>query len=120
MKHRYLPMTEQDQKEMLSSIGVEKVEELFSDIPESVRFKGEYKIKPAKSESALMKELSNLASKNADLKQYTSFLGAGVYDHYHRLLWIMSFHVRNFIQPIRHINRKFLKGNYKLFLNFKR
>ena len=68
MKHRYLPMTEQDQKEMLASIGVEKVEELFSDIPESVRFKGEYKIKPAKSESALMKELSNLASKNADLK----------------------------------------------------
>lgn len=82
MKHRYLPMTEQDQKEMLSSIGVEKVDELFSDIPESVRFKGEYKIKPAKSESALMKELSNLASKNADLTRYTSFLGAGVYDHY--------------------------------------
>ncbi len=82
MKHRYLPMTEQDQKEMLSSIGVEKVEELFSDIPESVRFKGEYKIKPAKSEPALLKELSNLASKNADLKRYTSFLGAGVYDHY--------------------------------------
>ena len=82
MKHRYLPMTEQDQKEMLASIGVEKVEELFSDIPESVRFKGEYKIKPAKSEPALLKELSNLASKNADLKRYTSFLGAGVYDHY--------------------------------------
>ena len=82
MKHRYLPMTEQDQKEMLSSIGVEKVEELFSDIPESVRFKGEYKIKPAKSEPALLKELSNLASKNADLKRYASFLGAGVYDHY--------------------------------------
>ena len=30
MKHRYLPMTEQDQKEMLRSIGVETVEELFS------------------------------------------------------------------------------------------
>ena len=86
MKHRYLPMTEQDQKEMLASIGVEKVEELFSDIPESVRFKGEYKIKPAKSESALMKELSNLASKNADLKQHTSFLGAGVYDHYQPII----------------------------------
>lgn len=86
MKHRYLPMTEQDQKEMLSSIGVETVDELFSDIPESVRFKGEYKIKPAKSESALMTELSNLASKNADLKRYTSFLGAGVYDHYQPII----------------------------------
>ena len=82
MKHRYLPMTEQDQKEMLSAIGVEKVDELFSDIPESVRFKGEYNIKQAKSESALIKELSQLAAKNANVKSHTSFLGAGVYDHY--------------------------------------
>ena len=84
MKHRYLPMTEQDQKEMLASNWSRiRLKTLFSDIPESVRFKGEYKIKPAKSESALLKELSNLASKNADLKRHTSFLGAGVYDHYH-------------------------------------
>lgn len=82
MKHRYLPMTESDQKAMLDTIGVGSVEELFSDIPESVQFKGEYNIKKAKSETALMKELSQLASKNADLKTNTSFLGAGVYDHY--------------------------------------
>jgi glycine dehydrogenase subunit 1 len=82
MKHRYLPMTEQDQKEMLSAIGVSNTDELFSDIPEKVRFQGEYNIKPAKSESALLKELTKLAVKNADTKRYASFLGAGVYDHY--------------------------------------
>ncbi|WP_340371708.1 aminomethyl-transferring glycine dehydrogenase subunit GcvPA [Peribacillus sp. FSL E2-0218] len=82
MKHRYLPMTEQDQQDMLQVIGVPTVEELFKDIPESVRFQGEYDIKPAKSEPALMKELARLASRNADLKSYASFLGAGVYDHY--------------------------------------
>ncbi|MGE7601249.1 aminomethyl-transferring glycine dehydrogenase subunit GcvPA [Peribacillus sp. NPDC097675] len=82
MKHRYLPMTEQDKQEMLEVIGVKTVDDLFSDIPESVRFQGEYDIKPAKSEPALLKELSKLASKNADLKNYVSFLGAGVYDHY--------------------------------------
>jgi glycine dehydrogenase subunit 1 len=82
MKHRYLPMTEQDKKAMLEAIGVSSVEELFSDIPEKVRFKGEYNIKPAKSETALMKELFQLAGKNADLKTNISFLGAGVYDHY--------------------------------------
>lgn len=82
MKHRYLPMTESDQKAMLEKIGVRSVEELFSDIPESVRFKGEYKIKPAKSETALLKELTKMAQKNADLRTNTSFLGAGVYDHY--------------------------------------
>lgn len=82
MKHRYLPMTDQDKQEMLSAIGVSAVDELFSDIPESVRFQGEYNIKPAKSESSLLKELSRLAAKNADLKSHASFLGAGVYDHY--------------------------------------
>ncbi|NMO78429.1 aminomethyl-transferring glycine dehydrogenase subunit GcvPA [Niallia alba] len=82
MKHRYLPMTVQDQKEMLEVIGVSSVEELFSDIPEKVRFQGDYQIKPAKSESALLKELTKLAKKNADAKANVSFLGAGVYDHY--------------------------------------
>ncbi|MGM9927345.1 MAG: aminomethyl-transferring glycine dehydrogenase subunit GcvPA [Bacillus sp. (in: firmicutes)] len=82
MKHRYLPMTENDQQEMLQAIGISTIDELFEDIPESVRFKGEYKIKKAKSESALTKELGALAAKNYDTKAYTSFLGAGVYDHY--------------------------------------
>src|SRR3954453_9023745 len=82
MKHRYLPMTETDKQAMLETIGVTSVDELFSDIPEQVRFKGEYNIKKAKSESALLKELSQLAAKNADLRSNTSFLGAGVYDHY--------------------------------------
>ena len=54
----------------------------YSDIPEKVRFKGEYNIKKAKSETALIKELTQLAAKNADLQTNTSFLGAGVYDHY--------------------------------------
>ena len=39
MLHRYLPMTEEE-KEMLQTIGVQTIDELFSDIPESVRFKG--------------------------------------------------------------------------------
>ncbi|ETI67339.1 aminomethyl-transferring glycine dehydrogenase subunit GcvPA [Neobacillus vireti] len=82
MKHRYLPMTEEDKRAMLETIGVSSIDELFSDIPEKVRFKGEYNIKAAKSETALMKELFLLADRNADLKRNVSFLGAGVYDHY--------------------------------------
>ena len=82
MKHRYLPMTPQDEKAMLDTIGIQSIDELIADIPEKVRFKGEYNIKPAKSESSLTKELSQLAAKNADSNTYASFLGAGVYDHY--------------------------------------
>ncbi len=82
MKHRYLPMTEQDKQEMLDRIGVATIDELFEDIPEKVRFQGSYHIKPAKSEAALMKELAQLASKNKDTASNVSFLGAGVYNHY--------------------------------------
>lgn len=82
MTHRYLPMTEQDQQDMLAVVGVETIDELFSDIPEQVRFKGAYNIKPAKSEAALMKELAQLAAKNKDTASNVSFLGAGVYNHY--------------------------------------
>ncbi|HZG71613.1 MAG TPA: aminomethyl-transferring glycine dehydrogenase subunit GcvPA, partial [Chondromyces sp.] len=81
-KHRYMPMTENDQREMLKTVGVATVDELFEDIPEKVRFQGLYNIKEAKSESELKKELAKMAAKNASTKQYASFLGAGVYDHY--------------------------------------
>ncbi|MDA1474869.1 aminomethyl-transferring glycine dehydrogenase subunit GcvPA [Bacillus changyiensis] len=82
MKHRYLPTTTQDKKDMLEAIGVNQIDDLFSDIPEKVRFKGEYRIKQAKSETELTKELQKLAAKNKHADAYASFLGAGVYDHY--------------------------------------
>lgn len=82
MKFRYLPMTEQDRTEMLDAIGVNSVAELFSDIPESIRFQGPLQVPEALDEPALVKHMSDLGRKNASLDQYTSFLGAGVYDHY--------------------------------------
>ncbi len=82
MQHRYLPMTELDKQEMLETIGVSTIDELFADIPEKVRFQSEYNIKAAKSEAALMKELAQLAAKNKDTASNVSFLGAGVYNHY--------------------------------------
>ncbi|MDQ0351002.1 glycine dehydrogenase subunit 1 [Alkalibacillus filiformis] len=82
MQHRYIPMTDQDRKDMLETIGVNSTEELFNDIPQKVRFDGELNIKPAKSEYELTKELTQLAEQNSHTKSHTSFLGAGVYQHY--------------------------------------
>jgi glycine dehydrogenase subunit 1 len=75
-------MTETDKQEMLKAVGVGSVEELFADIPQSVRFQGNLKIKEPLSEQELTKELSALAGKNRNTKDNVSFLGAGVYDHY--------------------------------------
>jgi glycine dehydrogenase subunit 1 len=82
MTFRYLPMTEQDKKEMLETIGIETTEDLFKDIPEQVRFNRRLQIEEALSEPELIKEMNRLAAKNINTKEYASFLGAGVYDHY--------------------------------------
>src|SRR5699024_391458 len=82
MDFRYLPMTETDKKEMLETVGVQSTDELFSDIPEDVRFNVELNLKQSTSEAELKNEFTAMANKNTNVKQYTSFLGAGVYDHF--------------------------------------
>lgn len=82
MKHRYLPMTDQDQAEMMQQIGIQSLEELFVDIPQSVRFQGTLDVSEALDELSLLKHTRQLAGKNADLDSFVSFLGAGIYDHH--------------------------------------
>ncbi|MBY7143388.1 aminomethyl-transferring glycine dehydrogenase subunit GcvPA [Virgibacillus sp. NKC19-3] len=82
MEFRYLPMTEADKKEMLDTIGLESTDDLFSDIPSNVRFKRELNLKQPANEAQLKKELTVMANKNANVASYSSFLGAGVYDHF--------------------------------------
>lgn len=82
MKHRYLPMTREDKKEMLSFLGIQDVNELFSDIPENVRYQGDIKIPEALSEVEIVRYFSQLAGQNVHSNEYAYFLGAGIYDHY--------------------------------------
>ncbi|TDL97879.1 aminomethyl-transferring glycine dehydrogenase subunit GcvPA [Macrococcus brunensis] len=82
MSHRYIPLTETDKQEMLETIGIQSIDELFADIPEKVRFDRPLDIRKRKSETALLRELSALANKNITSETHASFLGAGVYDHY--------------------------------------
>lgn len=76
---KYFPHTEEEIKEMLKVAGVNSLEELYSDVPESIRFKGDYDIPEAKSEIELRQLLESFGLLN---DQLTSFAGAGVYDHY--------------------------------------
>ncbi|NEW07250.1 aminomethyl-transferring glycine dehydrogenase subunit GcvPA [Paenibacillus sp. SYP-B3998] len=82
MKHRYLPITEQDQKDMLEAIGISSIDEMFQDIPQKVRFQGELDVSPALDEQSLLRYMRCLAGRNADFDRYASFLGAGIYDHH--------------------------------------
>lgn len=82
MEFRYLPMTQEDKEEMLATIGVANTDELFKDIPEELRLKKDLQLKKPANEAQLMQELTALSKKNINTKTHTSFLGAGVYDHY--------------------------------------
>jgi glycine dehydrogenase subunit 1 len=78
----YLSLTDADREAMLETIGSATVEDLFRDIPASVRFDRELDLEPALAEAELVKHLEELASKNVDTRRELSFLGAGIYDHY--------------------------------------
>ena len=82
MTHPYLALTDSDRQEMLATIGVESVDELFRDIPTAVRFERELALEPPLSEQELTRHLEGLAAHNADTSMEVSFLGAGIYDHY--------------------------------------
>ncbi|MCI5674980.1 MAG: aminomethyl-transferring glycine dehydrogenase subunit GcvPA [Ezakiella sp.] len=78
----YLSHTEGDLKKMLDTIGVSSIDELFKDVPESMRLKNGLDLPKSKSEMEVRQIVGGLAAKNLTPAFIPSFLGAGVYDHY--------------------------------------
>lgn len=78
----YVPHTESDVREMLAKIGVASIDDLFVEIPENLRLKGELNIPAQLDEHRLVKYFGGLAAQNLDLSTVACFLGAGIYDRY--------------------------------------
>ena len=74
-----MPHTEADIRVMLDKIGVEKIDDLYADVPQEVIFRQDYDIPSAMSEIELRRHFEALGAKNREL---TVFAGGGVYDHY--------------------------------------
>ena len=79
MSHKYMPHSEEDIKLMLEKVGVDSIDDLYSDVPSEVIFKREYDIPSCMSEIELRKHFKELADKNQSL---VVFGGQGAYDHY--------------------------------------
>ena len=79
MDYKFFPHTEEDLQAMLAKVGVESLNGLYAQIPDSIRFKGDYKIPSEMSELEVRQLFERLGSQN---KQLTCFAGYGVYDHY--------------------------------------
>ncbi len=80
--NKYVPLTLEEQDYMLNKIGVDSIDDLFSDIPLNIKRQDPLKINESMSEIEVRQWMKKLSDKNANLEDYTSFLGAGSYDHY--------------------------------------
>lgn len=76
----YVPSTAQERQEMLASIGLSSIDELFSHIPDSLKLKGELNLPSGKSELEVCRTMEHIAAQNIVFD--TIFRGAGAYDHY--------------------------------------
>lgn len=79
MSFKYFPHTDGDITAMLERIGVKSLDNLYADVPEEIRFKGEYDLPEAKSEIEVRQFFEALCR---DDRQLICFAGGGVYDHY--------------------------------------
>jgi len=79
---RFAPHTDDDVRDMLAAIGLDSVEELFAQIPASVRLDRELELPDGVSEMELLADLRELASRNRHADELVCFAGSGAYDHY--------------------------------------
>jgi glycine dehydrogenase subunit 1 len=79
---RFAPHTDDDVRQMLAAIGLETVDDLFAQIPPSVRLDGPLDLPDGVSEMEVMAELGALAARNRHADDLVCFAGAGAYDHY--------------------------------------
>lgn len=79
MDYKYFPHTADDLKAMLDRVGVAALDDLYAQIPDSIRFRGNYQLPLSASELEVRQIFERLGSQN---RQLTCFAGMGVYDHY--------------------------------------
>ena len=79
MTFKYFPHTGKDIDEMLARVGVKTIDDLYADVPEQIRLKGDYDLPAAMSEIEIRRFFDDLCRND---RQLTCFAGAGVYDHY--------------------------------------
>ena len=82
----YTQITQQEEEQMLATIGVSSVDELFEAIPASIRCKEVLDLPPALSELELQRALREMADHNNGAHDMTCFMGAGAYDHFSPVL----------------------------------
>src|SRR4028118_553876 len=79
---RYLPHTADDRADMLATVGVSSIDELFSDIPAEKLLREPVNLPAHKNELEVSRTLRGLAKRNHAAGDGPFFVGAGAYRHH--------------------------------------
>lgn len=79
MNFNFFPQTKEEIEQMLKQAGMNSLDDLYADVPEQIRFRGEYDLPEPMSETEIRSLFEKLGEKN---RRLTVFAGAGCYDHY--------------------------------------
>lgn len=79
---RYLPLTAQNRKEMLSAIGAPSVDALFNDVPANALRKSLPNLPMHQGELEVERKLASYANQNQNAGKGLFFLGTGCYYHH--------------------------------------
>ena len=81
--HPYLPNSVQEIKQkMLSEMGLNSIEDLYSDVPKDMRYQEKLDVEGPYSEFEVKKISESILSKNRTVKEMPTFLGGGIWPHY--------------------------------------
>lgn len=81
IRHSFLPTVGAQEAEMLGSLGIESIDELFNDIPSKFQLKRRLKIPNGLSEHEVHQKVAEILNQNWDPQNGVSFLGGGVWPH---------------------------------------
>ena len=79
MNFKFFPHTDADLQAMFQKVGIKNLDDLYAEVPEQIRFRGDYQLPEGMSEIEVRQLFEKLGAQN---KPLTCFAGAGVYDHY--------------------------------------
>lgn len=79
MNFKFFPQTKEEIEQMLKQAGMNSLDDLYADVPEQIRFRGEYDLPEPMSETEIRSLFEKLGENN---RRLTVFAGAGCYDHY--------------------------------------
>jgi glycine dehydrogenase subunit 1 len=116
---RYTAITDADLEQMLATIGVSSVQEIFDrQIPEAVQLRRALALPDGMPEQGVFAHLRELAARNTSVEEELSFLGAGMYDHYVPALIDMLTERSEFLTPYTPYQPEISQGGLQVMFEY--